>query len=107
MQLVDRPNGTFTTLELERLAAYRAAVVAGFYTDWDGSAQGPDCDVLAWLPRGDAAHADGEAYPFTREERERLEACKAGMAAGRYSGDVLPSVPPAAETGATPDEATR
>ena len=32
--------GTFTTQELQRLAAYRAAVVAGFYNDdWDGAAE--------------------------------------------------------------------
>jgi hypothetical protein len=33
MQLVTPAPGTFTTQELERLAVYRAAVAAGFYTD--------------------------------------------------------------------------
>jgi hypothetical protein len=33
MQLVEPAPGTFTTQELERLAVYRAAVAAGFYTD--------------------------------------------------------------------------
>jgi hypothetical protein len=37
MHLVEPANGTFTQQELERLTAYRAAVAAGFYTDWDGS----------------------------------------------------------------------
>jgi hypothetical protein len=38
MHLVEPANGTFTKQELARLAVYRAAVAAGFYTDWDGSA---------------------------------------------------------------------
>ena len=33
MHLVTPAPGTFTTQELERLAVYRAAVEAGFYTD--------------------------------------------------------------------------
>jgi hypothetical protein len=42
MYLVDQPpNSIFTESELARLAAYRAAVAAGFYTDWDGS-EAPD-----------------------------------------------------------------
>ena len=35
MYLVDRANGSFTSQEWERLAVYRAAVQAGFYTDSD------------------------------------------------------------------------
>jgi hypothetical protein len=37
MHLVEPANGTFTEQQLRRLTAYRAAVAAGFYTDWDGS----------------------------------------------------------------------
>jgi hypothetical protein len=33
MHLVTPAPGTFTNQELERLAVYRAAVAAGFYTD--------------------------------------------------------------------------
>lgn len=33
MTLVDLPFGTFTNEELARLAVYKAAVAAGFYTD--------------------------------------------------------------------------
>ena len=33
MHLVETPHGTLTIRELERLAAYKAAVAAGFYTD--------------------------------------------------------------------------
>jgi hypothetical protein len=107
MQLVDQSGGTFTKQELERLAIYRAAVAAGFYTDMDGSADGNDTELLAWLRRGEA-ELGGDAYPFTPEERERLERLKAavcgadGDKGGRYGDDR----PPAAEN-ATPDEADR
>jgi hypothetical protein len=103
MQLVDRPNGTFTNKELERLVAYRAAVAAGFYTDQDGSTEGPDLTMLAWLRPAAGAGVDGESYPFTSEERQRLCDCKAAIADGRYSDDVAP--PAATETAANPEEA--
>jgi hypothetical protein len=45
MTLVDRTYSTFTTRELERLMVYRAAVAAGFYTDWDGSAETADTEA--------------------------------------------------------------
>ncbi|HEV7663515.1 MAG TPA: hypothetical protein VGQ62_08275 [Chloroflexota bacterium] len=41
MSLVERSNSTFTTQELARLAVYRAAVQAGFYTDWDAETPRP------------------------------------------------------------------
>ena len=50
MELVDRAYSTFTKRELERLTAYRAAVAAGFYTDWDGSAETADTEMLAQPP---------------------------------------------------------
>jgi len=40
MHVVTPAPGTFTPQELERLAVYRAAVAAGFYTD--GQAQATD-----------------------------------------------------------------
>jgi hypothetical protein len=104
MHLVDRPDGTFTTQELERLAVYRAAVDAGFYTDEAGTAPNMESDVLAWLSRGDGA-MDGDAYPFTPEERQNLERLKAAVAEnvdGRYADDQ----PPAA-AGETQDGADR
>ena len=52
MDLADRAYSTFTNREIERLTAYRSAVAAGFYTDWDGSAATTDTDVLAWLHEG-------------------------------------------------------
>jgi hypothetical protein len=93
MYLVEPANSTFTKQELARLAAYRSAVAAGFYTDWDGSADSLDTEVLAYFER-----------PFTAEERERLERCRAALAAGAYRDDL----PPAPEqAGATSDDPAR
>jgi hypothetical protein len=102
MQLVDRAYRTFTFTkpELERLAAYRAAVAAGFYTDWDGSAESTDTEVLAWLGVADGLAATG-AYPFTADERQRLERCRAAVASGAYRDDRPP-----VDTGATPEKQT-
>ena len=99
MHLIDPPTGTFTTQEVARLTAYRAAVASGFFTDWDGSADSMDTHLLAWLPRVDAA-VDGDAYLFTSEERQRLEQCRAAVAAGRYADDGPPVEPPASTSGA-------
>ena len=101
MQPVDSADSTFTKPELERLAAYRAAVAAGFYTDWDGSAASADTEVLAWLQPTDGLAATG-AYPFTADERQRLERVRATVASGGYSDDRPP-----VEAAATPEEETR
>ena len=88
MTLVDNPSSsTFTNSELARLAIYRAAVAAGFYTDWDGSATSTDTEALAWLASPGAGSA---GYPFTPAELAKLEGCKAAIAAGYYSEE-LPS----------------
>jgi hypothetical protein len=83
MHLVDQQltSSTFTTTELARLAAYRAAVAAGFYSDWDGSAVSTDTAVLAWLPRAETE------YPFTADERHRLERLRARLAEGELCDD--------------------
>jgi hypothetical protein len=91
MQLIDPPTGTFTTQEVGRLMVYRAAVASGFFTDWESGAERLDTELLAWL-RQDGA-ADGDAYPFTQEERHGLEQLRAARAAGRYSDDEPPSQP--------------
>ena len=96
MQLVDSAYSTFTKQELERLAAYRGAVAAGVYSDWDGSTASADTEVLAWLRTADGV-ATPEAYPFTAEERARLERCRAAFARGAYSDDLPP-----VDAGATP-----
>ena len=84
MTMVDRqPTGTFTTQEIARLAAYRAAVVAGFYTDWDGSATETDTETLAWLYE---AESDG-AYVFSEQERAHLEQMRMDLERGGYAED--------------------
>jgi hypothetical protein len=86
MYLVDQPpNGTFTTPELVRLAAYRAAVKAGFYTDWDGSASSTDTQALAGL--------GGSEYAFTADERQRLDRLRQDVAEGRYAEDQPAAAP--------------
>jgi hypothetical protein len=94
MHLVDSTTSTFslTPQELRRLAVYRAAVAAGFYTDWDGSAQELDTDALAWLHRQEGV-VEGEAFPFTPDERQHLETCRAALEAGQYADDVPPGSP--------------
>jgi hypothetical protein len=82
MTVVDAGSSTFTTHELTRLAAYRAAVAAGFYTDWDGSATSTDVDALAWL--GAASTAPG-GYPFTPRELALLERGRTAVGAGYYT----------------------
>jgi hypothetical protein len=81
-QSVDFASSTFTTTEWARLATYRAAVAAGFFTDWDGSAGCTDPEVLAWLPR-----ADAEAYPFTSDERLALEQLRTRLTEGEFADD--------------------
>jgi hypothetical protein len=102
MHLVEPANGTFTKQELERLTAYRSAVAAGFYTDWDGSAEATDSEVLAWLHTPAGAAERGVEYPFTADERQRLERCRAAVAGGYYSEDLPP-----ADTNATSDQPAR
>lgn len=89
MYLVEPESSTFTTQELARLAAYKAAVAAGFYTDWDGSASSTDTEALAWLRRP-SAHGE-EGYPFTSVELERLEHYRGAVAAGYYAEDLPPA----------------
>ena len=46
MELVDRTYSTFTKQELVRLTAYRAAVAAGFYTDWETCPEPAEAKVV-------------------------------------------------------------
>jgi hypothetical protein len=84
MTMVDRqPTGTFTTQEIARLAAYRAAVTAGFFTDWDGSATETDTEIVAWLHDGESS----DGYRFSAQEREHLEQMRAELGRGGYAED--------------------
>ncbi|HYY88600.1 MAG TPA: hypothetical protein VFA49_07385 [Chloroflexota bacterium] len=80
----------FTDQELRRLASYRAAVAAGFYTEWPRGAQTrrrTDVRLLARLLRPTGGVGVPE-YPFSEMELARLEACRAAVAAGYYSDEV-------------------
>ena len=91
---VDQPSAsTFTTQEIARLATYRAAVVAGFYTDWDGSAATTDTRLLARLLRT----PKGGAYPFTAHEHQQLVHLREEVASGAYAEDQPPSSKPEAK----------
>lgn len=59
MHSVERSaNSTFTSQELARLAVYRAAVAAGFYTDWEGGSETPESGL-----RPAAEHAEQADEP--------------------------------------------
>ena len=58
----------FTLAEQSRLAVYRAAVAAGFYTD--------------------RLVGRSEAYPFTNEEHARMMVYKAAITAGFYTDQI-------------------
>jgi hypothetical protein len=89
MHLVDTPHGTFTDPELARLAIYKAAVEAGFYTDWDGSTARTNRGLLVHLLR---PHASAPVeYPFTPDEQRRLERYRAAVQAGVYADDLPPA----------------
>jgi hypothetical protein len=94
MHLVDQyPNSTFTIQELARLASYRRAVEAGFYTDWDGSAASTDARLLARLQR-----SANSRYPFTARERQRLKQLRDKVAAGTYAEDQPQAAAPPSAT---------
>jgi hypothetical protein len=87
MNLVDHDSSTFTTAELQRLAAYRAAVAAGFYTDWDGSTTSTDVETFTRLLQVSCETNATNEWPFSPSERERLEHYRAAVAAGYYGED--------------------
>jgi hypothetical protein len=102
MHLVDQHStSTFTTQELARLAAYRAAVEAGFFTDWDGTAASTDARLLARLRR---VEQRAVAQPFSAQERQRLVRMRRRLARGGYAEDCAPPAmrPDATTEGAGP-----
>ena len=122
MHLADQQStSTFTTQEYARLAAYRAAVLAGFYTDWDGSVSSTDTRLLARLRRAEQRaqvqpfsagerqrlvrlrKPTGKAYPFTVRERQQLAQLRKDIAAGTFAEDQPPPSTPVAKSPATDD----
>ena len=63
MHTVEPTSGTFTQQELERLAVYRAAVAAGFYTDWYDEGE---ADLAAATPQTPEATPPAEQKPRRR-----------------------------------------
>jgi hypothetical protein len=76
----------FNARELTRLGTYRAAVAAGFYSEFPGHTRRTNARLLQRLlvPRRDSEPPVPE-YPFTPAELERLEAARAAIAHGYYS----------------------
>jgi hypothetical protein len=78
----DQQLHQFTDAELERLAVYRSALAAGFYTDACVTAQmGEDRDFrLDGLIDGCV-----EGYPFSHVELQRMTTYKGAVAIGLYT----------------------
>jgi hypothetical protein len=79
----------FSPQERLRLGSYRAAVAAGFYSEFvPRRARRTDARLLQRLlhPRPDGEPSVPE-YPFTQAELDRLAACRAAIAHGYYSDD--------------------
>jgi hypothetical protein len=78
----------FSAQERLRLETYRAAVAAGFYSEFPGRARRTDVRLLRRLlhPRPEGEPSVPE-YPFTQAELERLAACRGAIAHGYYSDD--------------------
>ena len=101
---------TFSAQEQARLASYRAAVRAGFYSEFPGGRPrrtsvrllrrllrpvpaGGAGDSGAGIAGGGAGGGGGGVeypYPFTPAELRRLEACRAAVAGGYYSDELGP-----------------
>jgi hypothetical protein len=72
----------FTPAEMTRLATYKAAVAAGFYTD----ALSPEAAHVERHQADEALDAPAApAYPFTPAELARLAAYRLAVEAGFYS----------------------
>jgi hypothetical protein len=76
----------FSTQERQRLASYRAAVRAGFYSEFPGRRRRTDVHLMQRLLR---PRPGAPEYPFSEPELERLAACRAAVARGFYSDTVL------------------
>ena len=79
----------FSAQERKRLGSYRAAVAAGFYSEFPSRVRRTYPRLWQRLVQ---APAGGEPsvpeYPFTEVQLERLAACRAAIAHGYYSDDL-------------------
>jgi hypothetical protein len=79
----------FSPQERLRLGSYRAAVAAGFYSEFvPGRARRTDVRLLHRLvhPRAEGEPSVPE-YPFTQAELDRMAACRAAIAHGYFSDE--------------------
>jgi hypothetical protein len=80
----------FAPEELRRLAAYRSAMIAGFYTDWCPEPASAWCQDLVRISQ--AHYVDESAtYEFSVAEVTRLQAYKAFVSAGVFSDSLEPA----------------
>jgi hypothetical protein len=79
----------FSAQERKRLGTYRAAVAAGFYSEFPSRVRRTYPRLFQRLVH---APAEGEPsvpeYPFTEAELERLAGCRAAITHGYYSDDL-------------------
>jgi hypothetical protein len=73
----------FNAPELARLAVYRTAVEAQFYTDWNGSEDTTDLEFLASLNTETSGQSD--SFPFTTSELEVLAKTRDAFVGGYYN----------------------
>ena len=74
---------TFSSREQQRLATYRAAVGAGFYSEFPRRSHRTDARLLQRLLHASPSVPD---YPFSEAELQRLTACRAAVEHGYFSG---------------------
>jgi hypothetical protein len=78
----------FSAQEWRRLGTYRAAVAAGFYSEFPGPARRTSARLLQRLLHPPAGEPGVPEYPFTEAELQHLAACRAAIAHGYYSDEV-------------------
>ena len=79
----------FSAQERKRLGSYRAAVAAGFYSEFPSRVRRTYPRLFQRLVHAPAeAEPSAPEYPFTEAELERLVGCRAAIAHGYYSDDL-------------------
>ena len=75
----------FSARERQRLGSYRAAVAAGFYSEFPGHTRRTSARLLQRLLNPPEGEPSVPEYPFTQADLDRLTACRAAIAHGYYS----------------------